>query len=110
MANQELQERIKKLPQWAQRYINKLKKDADRTQYIREAIEQGETNVWWDEGFEKNKYYLPPLARFYFKTANGTIDLTLRKDRILVHGSLQLVILPEASNTVAIEANERQQV
>lgn len=69
-----LDERIKKLPQWAQRYIAKLRRDINALREVLRTVQEEDTGITWSEmiGTVRPTYYpIPTNARITFDTAGG---------------------------------------
>lgn len=97
--NKELEQRIEKLPQWAQRYIGKLRRDNAALVAERGKIADKKARVkFWVEYDEI--YGIPDRATVTFRMDSGTVECALRGGKVRVHALGGLVIEPAASNAI----------
>lgn len=106
LTKDELQRKIKKLPQWVQDHISRLEtrleRDVAHYRQLLTATEAGQTSVSWTD--YTNEKYLPDTGLVRWRLENGSkIEVTLKGDKIEVRepgasGSM-LVILPAYSNS-----------
>jgi len=107
---QELEEKIKRLPKWAQRYFDKLKRDLERARFIQKAIAEEDSPVWWyDLGTFEKENYLPPRTTIVLKVKQAYIETSLSSDGEYIqvrssHGRLS--ISPKAANEIAIRVEK----
>lgn len=102
--NEEFELRLSKLPQWAQRYISKLRRDITALLAERGKIICGDAKITFWVNFGEN-HGIPDRATVQFHLENDIIDFSLRNNVIRVHSSQHhLTIEPAASNAVNISA------
>lgn len=98
---EEMQERIKKLPERLRNYIAKLEKDVAHYRKLLTETEAGRTRVSWTD--YSNKKHLPDNGYVTYHFPNGTLEVSLKDDKIEVRKSggfnTALVILPAYSNS-----------
>lgn len=97
---QDLQRKIKKLPQWVQAHINRLERDKARYKEILTQTEAGQTPVSWTD--YTNEKYLPERGVVRYNLSGGPIEISVKNDNIEVRSNAEfgnvLVILPAYSN------------
>ena len=102
--NKELEQRIERLPQWAQQYISKLQRDNDALRAERGKIADGDAKITFTINFDE-VYGVPDRATIGFQLGNDTIEFlletTLNGDIVCVRSSHhRLVIEPSTSNAI----------
>ena len=97
--NEEREQRIKKLPKWAQMYIGKLQRDNAALRAERGKIADGDAKITFWVNFDED-HGIPDRARVVFQANDGTIDLKLRDGKVQVHASYTLIIEPASSNSI----------
>jgi len=105
MNSQELQERVAKLPRWAQEYIGRLERDLESARTVQTAIKEGTTDIWWRDVLKDDANYLPSHCDVVFQTNTGVIKFSLWDGKIKIWGQPlhNLSIKPEAHNIICIE-------
>lgn len=84
--NEELQEKIGKLPKWAQQYVDKLQKDIAWYKAQLDKVEADDTSIRWDLYTENANGGIPDRARVLFDVADGTLECTLRDGSLYIRG------------------------
>ena len=106
MSLEELNEKIGKLPQWAQRYVAKLRQDVEYYKTQLHKVEAGDTAIRWDLYLEDTGGNIPDRARVLFTLNGGTLECVIREGVLSVRGrgSEQPVVRPDARNMINISA------
>jgi hypothetical protein len=104
-------ERIAKLPRWAQRHIERLERDRDSLRAKLAQIDSGESPVVWDEYnlHGEGHHAIPARARVLFTLpSGGVIEVSLRSDHVEVRAERygSIITQPTASNVLRIRDGE----
>lgn len=97
---EDIQARIKKLPERLRMYIARLEKDVAHYRQMLTQTEEGKTSVSWTD--YANEKHLPDKGVVRYKFSNGIIEVTLKDDQIEIRKSgfnTSLVIMPAYSNS-----------
>lgn len=93
---------ITKLPKWAQNKIGTLEDKIGtleaQVRHYKSIQDLSESTVSWIDLFTNETHPLPDHAIIRFKTADGRVDVNLRKGFIDVNSDGVSVIIPEAAN------------
>ena len=100
-------ERIKKLPVWAQRSIRELWADVE---YYRKQFQQvenaDETPISWCIGLADQRY-IPSRATVSFVLDTGKeVDVSVRQGELHILGGDRISVHPKASNKVVISIED----
>ena len=103
----DIQEKIDKLPKWAQEYIATLQNRVTVLQQLRDAslLEVKETQAYLE--YNGDRTYLPDRAYFTFLIAGGKIKTYIAIDGTLrIYGNATIKIIPQALNSINIGIDE----
>ncbi len=102
---QQLKDRIAKLPQAVRFYIDKLEKDLEYTHCQLEVVQGKTSRITYSSGWDQPDVYLPENVTITIKINGRDIDFHPMEDfaRVRVQSPLGRVsIQPDASNAVTI--------
>ena len=108
----ELQERISRLPKWAQSHIGVLERDNKSFRDRDEAMETGDTNTWREDIFPEPDIALPPDSQIIFlcKNEDGrivSIKARAHDDCVQIHSPHgQIMITPSSSNWIKVQVSD----
>lgn len=94
-------ERIAKLPRWAQDHIRRLERDLEDLKAEHKSIAEGTTGIFW-RGAEQNIHYLPEGTTVTL----GGIEVDRRGEYVDVralHGMLS--VYPRAGNSIWVKSD-----
>jgi hypothetical protein len=102
---------ITKLPRWAQDQIARLEYDIRYLEGKLQRQQDGNTDVFYELGFDGRRQPLPPGSTLICRTPKGTVSMNTRKGRIEVYASGQAVgsmhIKPLAANHFVVGFDDR---
>ena len=105
--NEEFELRLSKLPQWAQRYVSKLRHDITALHAERGKIASGDAKITFRVMFDE-VHGIPDHATVQFQLEGDVIECLLRNNAVQVRSSHhRLTIRPEASNTISLSIQRR---
>ena len=95
---------ITKLPKWAQQRIKYAEQTASEALEREKRTVEGDTNVWIDKGYRRDRQPLPEHTRILFELEDGSISVSVEDGKVYVmaiHGGLS--VYPRSSNTLSME-------
>ena len=100
-----LDDRIEKLPKWAQQYIDVLRKNVDWYKGHLDKMEAGNTDIQWELGIDDTAN-IPTRARVLFTTDGGVLECVIRDGHLYIRGAgtERPVVRSEAYNVIQVDA------
>ena len=103
-----LDDRIEKLPKWAQRYINSLRKNAEWYKGQLGLVRDCATDIRWNLRVDDVGGNIPSRACVLFTTNGGTLECVIRDGHLRIRGAdtERPVVRSEAYNVIQVDAKK----
>jgi len=102
-------ERLAKLPQWAQDYINLQIRNKEFVEKQLTQLDADETTIAWEYSPEQTWHGIPKRATIRFQLAYGELEISMRDGTVKVrcYTTGRIKVQPEDYNTVSLSVEPR---
>jgi len=104
----DIEERIERLPKWAQQHIDGLCKDAEWYKGQLGLVGNCATDIRWNLHIDDVGGNIPSRARVLFTTNGGTLECVIRDGHLYIRGANteRPVVRSEAYNVIQVDAEK----